>query len=63
MYKEFYSAMESAALPVLALLFFLTAFVLVLLRTFGAHRREHYDGVAALPLADTETPVARGGAR
>jgi hypothetical protein len=51
-YKEFYAGMEWAALPVVALLFFLIAFTLILLRTFAARRRQDFDAVAARPLSD-----------
>ncbi len=56
MYKEFYSNMEWAALPIVALLFFLVAFALILLRTFAAKRKHDFDAVAALPLSDGITP-------
>ena len=58
-YKEFYAGMEWAALPIVALLFFLVAFALILLRTFAAQREHDFDAVAALPLADGTTPNPR----
>jgi hypothetical protein len=40
------------------MVFFVVAFVLILLRTFVLRRRRDYDRVAALPLADA--PAADG---
>lgn len=52
MYKEFYANMEWATLPIVALLFFLVAFSLILLRTFAARSKHDFDVVASLPLGD-----------
>jgi hypothetical protein len=54
-YRDFYSALTSTALPLAAMGFFLVFFLFVLLRTFLARRREDYDSVAALPLDPSET--------
>jgi hypothetical protein len=51
-YKEFFANLESATLPLVAMAFFVFAFVLVLLRTFLYKRKTDYDDVAALPLED-----------
>jgi hypothetical protein len=53
-YREFYSALASTALPLAAMGFFVVAFLLVLLRTFLLRRRDDYDSVAALPLDPSE---------
>lgn len=55
MYREFFSNLESATLPLVAMGFFLLAFLLVLLRTFLLKRKADYDDVAALPLEDRES--------
>lgn len=52
MYREFFSNLESATLPLVAMGFFVLAFVLMLLRTFAYKRKSDYDRIAALPLAD-----------
>jgi len=67
MYREFYSALSSTTLPLVTMLFFLVAFLLVLARLFLLRRRHDYDHLAALPLedaapatdADRQTPGAR----
>ena len=63
MYKEFYAGMEWAVLPIVALLFFLFAFSLILLRTFAAKRRHDFDAIASLPLNDgISTGIITGNA-
>lgn len=57
MYKEFYSTLEGSLLPILGLIFFLVAFVLVLLRTFAHKHSNDFDAVAALPLHDGTSTV------
>ncbi|HSM15046.1 MAG TPA: hypothetical protein VLA66_13345 [Thermoanaerobaculia bacterium] len=52
MYQEFFSNLESATLPLVAMGFFVFAFVLVLLRTFLHKRKSDYEEIAALPLED-----------
>lgn len=52
MYKAFFSNLESATLPLVAMAFFVFAFVLMLLRTFLYKRKSDYDRIAALPLDD-----------
>jgi len=59
MYREFFSAMTSHALPLAAMAFFVLAFVLVLARVFVLRRRSDYDSVAALPLDDSDSPLPR----
>jgi len=54
MYRQFFSALDSPALPLAAMAFFAIAFALVLLRTFAWKRTKDYDSVADLPLADGE---------
>lgn len=54
MYREFFSAMASDALPLAAMAFFVLAFALVLARVFVLRRRADYDSVAALPLDDSD---------
>ena len=55
MYREFFSAMTSHALPLAAMAFFVLAFALVLARVFLLRRRGDYDSVAALPLDDSDS--------
>lgn len=55
MYREFFSAMTSHALPLAAMAFFVVAFALVLARVFVLRRRADYDSVAALPLDDSDS--------
>ncbi|MCB1007871.1 MAG: hypothetical protein KDB94_03150 [Acidobacteria bacterium] len=54
MYREFFAAMDSPVLPLVAMAFFALAFALVLLRTFAWKRNKDYDSVADLPLEDGE---------
>jgi len=54
MYREFFANLESATLPLVAMGFFVLAFVLILLRTFVYKSKDDYDDVAALPLEDRE---------
>jgi len=53
MYREFYSAMASPALPLAVMAFFLGTFAVVLLRVLLVKRRHDFDAIAALPLDDT----------
>jgi hypothetical protein len=50
MYREFFSALDSPALPLVAMAFFALAFALVLLRTFVWKPKREYDPIATLPL-------------
>ena len=52
MYREFFRSLQSTDLPLATMLFFLAAFVLVLMRTFVWKSRRDYDPVAALPLEE-----------
>lgn len=54
MYREFFRGLDSPVLPIAAMLFFVVAFVLVLLRTFVWKRKRDYESDAALPLAGDE---------
>lgn len=54
MYRQFFSGLESAALPLAAMAFFVLAFVLVLARTFFWKRKSDYDPIASLPLDEGE---------
>jgi hypothetical protein len=53
-YRQFFAALDSPALPLAAMGFFLVAFVLMLARTFLWKRKSDYDPIAALPLDDPE---------
>lgn len=57
MWREFYSAMESPALPILAMACFIGAFVFVLIRNFGHAKASDFDEMAALPLKNDEGEV------
>ncbi|MFN7941034.1 MAG: CcoQ/FixQ family Cbb3-type cytochrome c oxidase assembly chaperone [Thermoanaerobaculia bacterium] len=59
MYREFYAALDSPLLPLVAMLFFAVAFGLVLLRVYGRARRSDFDAVAALPLDPRDSLEAR----
>lgn len=54
MYRQFYSQMDSITLPMIALGFFVSAFVLMLARTYGFKRARDFEAQAALPLFDEE---------
>jgi hypothetical protein len=54
-YREFYAALDSPALPLFAMGLFVLLFLAMLLRTFAARRKSDYDPIAALPLQDRET--------
>jgi hypothetical protein len=53
-YRQFFAALDSPALPLAAMGFFLVAFVLMLARTFLWKRKSDYDSIAALPLDHPE---------
>jgi cytochrome c oxidase cbb3-type subunit 4 len=53
MYKQFFAALDSTALPLAAMAFFVLAFVVVVVRTFSLKRTNDYDAVAQLPLDDS----------
>jgi hypothetical protein len=52
MYKQFFANMESTTLPLFAFFVFVTAFLLMLARTFLFKRKGDFDPLAALPLRD-----------
>ena len=52
MYASFYAQMRAADLPVFALLLFLCLFVAVVIRMMWLKRREDFEPLAHLPLAD-----------
>lgn len=52
MYRQFFSNLDSAALPLFAMALFLTLFVAVLVRTFVLRTKADYQPLAALPLED-----------
>jgi hypothetical protein len=54
MFAQFYSGMRWSALPVFALVLFLTTFVVVVLRTMLLAKRAELDQLARLPLDTTE---------
>ena len=56
MFREVFATLDSPALPLAAMGFFLVAFALVLVRTWAFKKKADYDRIAALPLADPETP-------
>jgi len=56
MYREFYSALASPALPLVVMAFFVASFTFVLLRVLLVKRRHDYDDIAALPLDDAAAP-------
>ncbi len=57
MWKEFYSAMESPALPILAMACFLGSFLIILIRNYGHAKARDFDSVASLPLVSDEQSV------
>lgn len=62
MFRECFSRLDSTALPIAAMLFFMAAFALVIVR--AARRSSHLDEahLATLPLeeaAESDSPVAR----
>jgi len=57
MWKEFYSAMESPALPILAMACFIGSFVVVLIRNYGYAKARDFDKIASLPLLNDEQPI------
>jgi hypothetical protein len=50
MFGQFYSGMRWSALPVFALILFLTTFLVVILRTMLFAKRADLDALARLPL-------------
>ncbi len=58
MFQAHFAGMEWTGLPLFALFVFLTAFVLMLVRTYAWKARRDWDAVAALPLEDETTEQA-----
>jgi hypothetical protein len=56
MFRAFFSALDSPALPLAAMLFFIVAFAVVLVRLFALRTRGEYRSIAALPLDDSDSP-------
>ncbi len=52
MYKTFYEGMGLGALPLFALVLFVSLFVVVVVRTFVLRRARDFDRLAAMPLGD-----------
>jgi cytochrome c oxidase cbb3-type subunit 4 len=62
MFGQFYAGMRWTALPLFALLLFLTVFLVVVLRTILLAKRDEIDRLARLPLEDeTRGPGPRQG--
>jgi hypothetical protein len=59
MFAQFYSGMRWSALPVFALVLFLTTFLVVVLRTMLLAKRTELDQLARLPLDATEVATRR----
>jgi hypothetical protein len=62
-YREFYAALDSPALPLFAMGLFVLLFVFMLLRTFAMRRKSDYDPIAALPLEDRDLSESRPDSR
>jgi cytochrome c oxidase cbb3-type subunit IV len=54
MYKTFFANMEFTALPIFALVLFISMFVLMLARTYFYRKPSDYSAIAAAPLADDQ---------
>jgi hypothetical protein len=59
MFAQFYSGMRWSALPVFALVLFLTTFLVVVLRTMLLAKRTELDQLSRLPLDATEVATRR----
>ena len=59
MFAQFYSGMRWSALPVFALLLFLTTFVVVVLRTMLLAKHTELDQLSRLPLDTREVATRR----
>jgi hypothetical protein len=62
MFGQFYAGMHWSALPLFALLLFLTTFLVVLVRAFLFAKRGDVDRLARLPLDDS-AGAEQGGRR
>jgi hypothetical protein len=58
-YRDFYAAMGSPALPLFAMGLFVLLFLVMLVRTFAARKKSDYDPIAALPLEDRDPAPSR----
>lgn len=56
MYKQFFAALESTALPLAAMAFFVLTFLVIIVRTYSLKRTSDYDAMANLPLEESATP-------
>lgn len=52
MFKQFFAGMEFTALPIFALLLFMSFFALVVLRTFAFKTKGDFQPHSELPLSD-----------
>ncbi|MCA2979633.1 MAG: CcoQ/FixQ family Cbb3-type cytochrome c oxidase assembly chaperone [Myxococcaceae bacterium] len=59
MYKHFFSNLQSVTLPLFAMGVFVSAFLLMLARTFLFKRTSDFDPLAALPLNDEPSKEAK----
>lgn len=58
MYKPFFASSQWTELAIFGLVLFLSVFTLVLVRTWVFKKKNDYDAVAALPLADERHAIA-----
>lgn len=64
MYAHFYAGMQWTALPIFALLLFLSTFLAATVWAWRSSRRSHFDAAARLPFDDNErVSVAEGKRR
>jgi cytochrome c oxidase cbb3-type subunit 4 len=61
MFGQFYAGMHWTALPLFALILFLTVFLVVVLRTILLAKRDEVDRLARLPLEDDEAAAGKEG--
>ena len=61
MFGQFYAGMRWSALPLFALILFLTVFLVVLARTIFFARRDQVDELSRLPLDDGGAGREGGG--
>ncbi len=60
MYQEFFAKSPLLALPIVALVIFVAAFALVVVRTFGRRERAAASAARLLPLEDDAPNLRRG---
>jgi cbb3-type cytochrome oxidase subunit 3 len=63
MFGQFYAGMRWTALPLFALILFLTTFLVVILRTVLCAKRDEVDKLARLPLDDEAAGRSQEGGR